>query len=173
MMVGAQMAGLVSVILLLAALVMMRSPFARLGLGRLRWPDWIAIGALIAMVPVLFLLRANAPVTPYRLPLLLAVQRFDPVLIAGCAIAGILLLRVSRDLEGGSLAVSFRYVMLFGVARLLALVVVLFPIGPMTAPLTAAGLASDWLIAIAVFYRWRLMREAGEMAWEYETGSSS
>jgi len=159
---GAQVAALISVVLLLGALVTMRAPFARLGLGRLRWADWAAVGVLAATVPVMYLLRESARVTSYRLPLLLAVQQFDPVLIAGCAIAGVLLLRIGRDLEGGPLAISFRYVMLFGIVRLLALLVVLFPIGAMAAPFTAAGLASDWLITMAVFCRWRLTVEARE-----------
>ena len=168
MMPIAQVIGLLSVILLLAALLLMRSPFVRLGLGRLRRMDWIAIGVLIAVTPLLYLLRQNAPVTPYRLPLLIAVQQFDPILIVGSVIAGILLLRIGRDLEGGSLSVSFRHMMFFGIARLAALLVVLFPIGVAAAPFTAASLASDWLIAIAVYYRWRLTSQANEMAKEYE-----
>jgi hypothetical protein len=142
----------------------MRSPFIRLGLGRLRWTDWTAVSALLAAVPVLFLLRQNAPAHPLRAHLIERLQWFDPLLIVGCAIAGVIFLRISRDLEGGSLAVSFRYFMMFGMARLLSLLALLLPIGSFVVPFTAVSLASDWFIAMAVFYRWRLTTQSTEMA---------
>jgi len=160
---GTQIPDAAALLLLLAAVVLMWRSFSRLGLGRLRTPDWLAIGAIGIVTPALFVLRASGPLTAARSIVIVQMQRLDPVVIAFWAVAGVMLLRVSRDVGGGGMAASFSYIGAFGLVRLGALLVPLLPVPGIRwiqVPFIAASLGSDWLIALAVFHRWRVTVEA-------------
>ncbi|PWU05204.1 MAG: hypothetical protein C5B51_15245 [Terriglobia bacterium] len=164
-------AGLIATALLLIAFGALWSAFRPLGLGRLGVAHWIGIAAIVATIPVLLKLPAQGAqalgaLAPARLPLIVRLQQFDPVLIAGCAIAGIFLVRTGKDAGRGPLAAGFRCVGLFGLVRMAALVVPLIPVSGIQwieVPATGAGIASDWLITLAVYYRWRLTIESREL----------
>jgi hypothetical protein len=161
-----------SLLLLLAALVLMWRSFWRLRLGRLRLSDGLAIAAIAIATPALFALRAGGPLASARTFVILQLQYLDPALIACCAVAGVVLLRTSRDVGAGSLAASFACVGAFGLVRLAALLVALLPVPGIRwieVPFTAASLASDWLIALAVWYRWRVTVEANELVRHYDS----
>ena len=161
-----------SLLLLLAALVLMWRCFARLHLGRLRAPDWLAVAAIAIATPALFALRDSGSLASIRSPVIVQLQYLDPVLIACCAIAGIILLRTGRDVGGGGLTASFFYIGAFGLVRLAALLIPLLPAPGMQwiePPFTAASLASDWLIALAVWRRWRVTVEATELVKQYDS----
>src|SRR5215471_16084575 len=76
-----------SLLLLLAALVLMWRCFARLHLGRLRVLDWLAVAAIAIATPALFALRESGPLTSIRSTVIVQLQYLDPALIACCAIA--------------------------------------------------------------------------------------
>lgn len=161
-----------SILLLLAALVLMWVPFWKLRLGRLRLSDWLAIAAIAIATPALFALRAGGPLASARTFVIVQLQYLDPALIACCAIAGVVLLRTSRDLGAGGLAASFACVGAFGLVRLAALLVALLPLPGIRwieVPFTAASLASDWLIALAVWYRWCVTVEANALIRQYDS----
>ena len=95
------------------------------------------------------------------------------VLIAACAIAGVVLYRVSRDLESGLLAVSMRYIALMAVVRFAALLAStpwFAGVDWLRVAFTAASIGSDWLLTLVVFYRWRLIRQSEEMMKQYGAG---
>jgi hypothetical protein len=164
-----------SLLVLLAALVLMWSCLARLRLGRLHAPDWFAVAAIAIATPALSTLREIGPLAAIRSAVIVQLQYLDPVLIACCAIAGIVLLRTGRDVGGGGLTASFFYIGAFGLVRLAALVVPLLPVPGIEwiePPFTAASLASDWLIALAVWRRWRVTVEATELVKQYDSQAS-
>jgi hypothetical protein len=168
---GTTLLEVASLLLLLAAVILMWRCFARLRLGRLRLPDWLAVAAIAIATPALFTLRESGPLAPARSFVIVQLQYLDPALIACCAIAGIVLLRTRRDVGGGGLAASFFYIGAFGLVRLAALLVPLLPLPGIRwiePPFTAAGLASDWLIALAVWRRWRVTVEATELTKQYD-----
>jgi hypothetical protein len=99
-------------------------------------------------------------------------QQLDPLLIAACAIVGVGLYRTSRDIQSGMLARSLRYVLCFSLARLLVLLAQSSPLAHVPwvlVPLTAAGLASDWLVTMVVYYRWSLTQQVTELVERYQT----
>ncbi len=158
-------------LLLIAGLLAMRSAFADLGLGRLRRLDWLLILAIVAATGLLTGVRAMAP-SPFPSPLVIQLQRFDPLVLAVCGITGICLLRISGDLQGGPFAVSLRYGGAFGLLRLAALLVRISPLSAIPWILflfTGASFASDWLLTLLVYHRWRLTPEAIELERQYTT----
>jgi hypothetical protein len=166
LMMASQAANVIEYLLLLAGLLRMRASFAEFGLGRLRRVDWAVMAVMALTVPLLFAARDATPGVPFRTPVLIALQRFDPVLIAACAIASVVLYRVSRDLESGLLAVSMRYIAVMAVFRFAALLATMpwfSGIDWLRTTFTAASIGSDWLLTLVVFYRWRLIRQAEEM----------
>jgi hypothetical protein len=172
--IGSQAANLCYLVLLVAGLIRMHTSFARAGLGsRPRWTDWLAIAAIAASIPLMFVLRSAIPVEmPNRPPAIAHLQQLDPLLIAACAIVGVGLFRTSRDIQSGVVARSLRYVLGFSLARLLVLLVQITPLAHVPwvlVPITAAGIASDWLVTMVVYYRWSLTRQATELAEQYQT----
>jgi hypothetical protein len=163
--------GLISTVLLLIAFGMLWSVFRPLGLGGLRVRHWVGIAAIMSAIPLLFELRARGPLepgllVPARAPVITGLQQFDPVLIVGCAVAGLLLVRTGKDVGRGPLAAGFRCVGIFGLVRFAALLIPLIPVSGIQwieVPVTGAGIASDWLITLAVYYRWRLTIDSRDL----------
>jgi|SRR5579872_1694361 len=164
-----QAANALFLLLLVAGLLAMRSAFANLGLGRLRRPDWLLMSAIVAATGLLTAVRAIAP-SPFPSPVVIQLQRLDPLILAICGITGVCLLRMSSDLQGGAFAVSLRYGGVFGLLRLAALLVrisALSAVPWILFPFTAASFASDWLLTLLVYHRWRLTPQASELEKQY------
>ncbi len=173
--IAGQTANGLFLLLLVAGLLRMRSAFTGLGLGRLRRADWLMISAIAVFIGLLTALRAAVP-SPFLSPLVEQLQWLDPLLMCLCGMTAICLWRLSTDLEGGAFAVSLRYGGAFGLLRLAALLVRISPLSAVPwihFPLTAASLASDWLVTLLVYHRWRLTPQASELERQYTTEATS
>ncbi len=113
--VAGQFLGELSVVLLLAGLVRMRTSLAKRGFGRLRTPDKIGLLSIGLATVALLVLRSGTPQN--RFPLLVALQKLDPILVGVGAIVAVLLNRVRRDMDGGFLDSSLAYVVALSAVR--------------------------------------------------------
>lgn len=162
---------LLSLLLLLAGLCIMGVTVARLVGFRLRLPDYVLIAAIVALVPALVGIRDQAYASGFAAPAIRRFQQLDPLLIAAFALAAVALRRLGREIRGGAMATSFYYVAGFALVRLAALLVRITPWGNTAAvllPITSASLASDWLVTLVVYHRWRLTTTTLELAVQYE-----
>jgi hypothetical protein len=168
-----QLPELLHLVLLVGGLGMMWSCFGDLGLRV--WPragDWVWIAAIVALMAVVAGLRETAAPVDFAAPIIRRLEELDPILIGALAVAAVVLARVSREIGGGETATSLRYIALLALVRFAPIVIRLWPGAAsheaLVIPVTAAGLASDWLFALVIFHRWHFTRTAAALADRYE-----
>jgi hypothetical protein len=163
-----------SLLFLTGGLVAMWSSFAAIGLGmRFRASDLFTAAAILGLVPWVLSTRSTLNDSSSVYPLIRVLQAASPVLLAAPALVGLALHRISVEMGGGQLALSLRYLVVFLVFRLAALLVQFSPaIGtwPLSAEVAQALFAAaTWLFVLAVASRWHLTISADQLSTRYET----
>jgi hypothetical protein len=163
-----------SLVLLTAGLVILWSSFAAIGLGlRFRRSDVVWIIVILAFVPSIFSLRENLADSRSAYALIRHIQSASPLLLAAPALVGLALHRTSQEMGGGQLATSLRFMVVFLLLRLFALLVSVSPglagIPGIAVGAQAAGWAAPWLFPLAAVHRWRLTIAASNLADRYES----
>jgi hypothetical protein len=165
-------------LLLLAGLAAMWRAFSTFRMGiRLRWPHVLAIAAVLVLAPWFLTFRAGLPDGRSIYPAVRWLQSLEPVFLFASAIAAIVLHRISQEVEGGDMATSLHYIVGFVLLRggAFAIRLSLGPLAPPVVVMLLIGLAraSDWLLPLAFYYRWRVTQRSAEMADRYERGAAA
>jgi len=168
-----QIPTVLAMVLLTAGLVFMWSSFAAIGLGlRFRGRDavlpMIIVGLMIAVIPhrqELWDDRSIYQIIRY-------LQWSSPVTLALPALIGLVLQRISEEMDGGQFAGSLRFLVWSLLFRLASLFTTFTPalqgISVLTIAGTAAFWAAPWLFALAVVRRWGITESLHEMNELYE-----
>jgi hypothetical protein len=160
-------------VLLVAGLVAMWVSFSRLRLGvRFLWTDWLAFAAVLAVTPQIRSLQLSLPDSGSAYAAIRFLQDADPLLIIASALTGVVLHRISREIQSGEMATALRYFVAFLILRPLLPVLRLLPgvqaLPPVEFLLLGLGRAADWLFTLGVFHRWRFTQNAAELTARYE-----
>ncbi|MCS6953976.1 MAG: hypothetical protein RMK57_04870 [Bryobacterales bacterium] len=160
-----------SLLLLTAGLAAMWSSFAAVGLGlRFRPSDGLLLGAILALVPAILVLRDSMHDAQSAYPLIRRLQSASPLLLAAPAAMSVVLHRIRQEMGGGRMAASLRCLAAFLVMRLVSLWLGLIP-GVAAATILSRTLwwAAPWLFVVAVWHRWQVTVSAAQLAVRYET----
>jgi hypothetical protein len=162
-----------SLLLLTAGLLAMWSSFASIGMGaRWRRVDVFLLIVILSFIPSILSFRGQMADAQSEYPIIRYLQSASPLLLAGPALVGLALHRISVEMGGGQFAISLRYLVAFLLLRLMVLVVNTSPqlreVAAASIPASAVNWAVPWLFAMALAYRWRLTVSASELADRYE-----
>jgi RNA polymerase sigma-70 factor (ECF subfamily) len=135
----------------------------------------VSIAVILVLVPAILVLREDLPDGRSIYLAIRLLQTADALLILASALAGVMLHRVSQEVEGGEMASALRYLVLYLILRPLTFVarVILANAAPsgFILVLVAFSGAAQWLLAIAIFYRWRLTQHLSELAKRYQVAA--
>ena len=164
---------LLSLLLLMAALLVMWRSLAALGFGlRFRLIDVALMGMILCLAIWIWSLRSGLADASSPLAAVRVLQLLSPPLIAGSALLAVVLLRVSEEMDGGSLAVSLRYLVAFLVIRIALLALAVTPgtrISPAWSVVGSAVSSSyTWLFVLGVGHRWNVTASAKDLQQRYQ-----
>jgi hypothetical protein len=162
-----------ALVLLLAGLIAMWSSFTAIGLGvRWRRKDALIILAVLVFISLIMPLRDSLSDAQSVYPLITHIQSANPPLIAAAAVIGLVLYRISTEMQGGQLAASLSCMVAYLMARLVAMLLNLSPNLRGVLAFDVVARVTWWsvplLFLLAVVYRWRLTLSAIELADRYE-----
>jgi hypothetical protein len=163
--------------LLLAAWLMWLS-FAKIGFGlAFRWSDYASFGLILAIVSAILAQRSGLTDSHSEFAWVRFLQALSPVLIGVNAVLAVILYRVSSELGVSGLARSLRYLVIYLVSRLAALLLQLPPGWQDNLVVdffrTTLWLAVNILFAIAVIERWSISCGVSALVKEYGPASES
>lgn len=159
-----QVPSVLSLLLLVAGLLAMWRSLISLGLGfAATSSDWVLLVMIAALVPITVSFREGLSEWNSPHVLVRALQFSSPLLVAMLAGVTIPLHRLSCEMQGGQIARSLRWLLLFAVLRAVLFVRIIPAVAALPWALTVHAVLTNtmqWLFALAVVYRWQLTAEA-------------
>jgi hypothetical protein len=168
-----QIPTVLAMVFLTASLIFMWSSFAAVGLGmRYRLRDAVMLLAVLALMVGVLSNRQELWDDRSEYVLMRYLQWSSPVILALPALIGLALQPVCKEMGGGQLAVSLRYLVWSLLLRLASLLATFTPalkgVSVVAMAGTAAFWAAPWLFALAILSRWRMTESLHELSELYE-----
>jgi hypothetical protein len=168
-----QIPTVMSMLFLIAGLVFMWSAFAAIGLGlRYRLRDAALPLVILGLVAAVLSHRQELWDDRSVYPIIRYMQWSSPVVLALPALIGLVLQRISEEMDGGQFASSLRLLVWSLLLRLASLLTTFTPslrgIEVVAIAGTAAFWAAPWLFVLAVVHRWRIAESLHELGDRYE-----
>jgi hypothetical protein len=168
-----QIPTVLAMVLLTASLIFMWSSFAAVGLGtRYRLRDAVLPLTVIALMAAVLSNRQQLWDDRSEYLLMRYLQWSSPVILALPALIGLALQPIGKEMGGGLLAASLRYLVWSLLLRLASMLTTFTPalqgVSAVAMVGTAAFWAAPWLFALAIVSRWRMTESLHELSELYE-----
>ena len=168
-----QIPTVLALVFLTASLVFMWSSFAAVGLGmRHRVRDAVLPIAIVALTVAVLSNRQELSDDRSLYQVIRYLQWSSPVMLALPALIGLGLQQIAKEMGGGQLAISLRFLVWSLLLRLASLLTTFTPalkgVSILAIAGTAAFWAAPWLFALAIVSRWRITESLHELSELYE-----
>jgi hypothetical protein len=155
-----QIPSVLSLVLLAAGFLAMYRSLASLGIGfSATRGDWALLLVIVAVAPAVVWFREGLSESRSTYSLIRYLQFISPVLVVALAGISVPLHRLSSQMEGGQIARSLRFFVLFALVRTLLFLRIIPAVASVPLALFVHSVliyTIPWLFAVAVAYRWQL-----------------